>query len=140
MRVFAFTVLLGLLAAGPASAVGTPPTDPPVTPLRLSIASPDGKPTIRLAREMTVLATCSKACRAKVSLVLRTPTNTLRLSRTGRRAATVPWASTVALSDYGFDYLSMVWRSSSLRVVVTATDIATSRRTVRTKTFRLRLR
>jgi ABC-type arginine/histidine transport system permease subunit len=52
----------------------------------------------------------------------------------------VPWASTVALSDYGFDYLSMVWRSSSLRVVVTATDIATSRRTVRTKTFRLRLR
>ncbi len=130
----------GLAAASSAPAAGISPVEPPVPPLRVKIESADGRPTIRLARRMTVLSTCSKTCRARVDLILRTPTNTLRLNRWGRRNAAVPWASVIGLNRYGLGYMSLVWRFSSLRVVVRAIDPETSRRTVRTRVFRFRRR
>lgn len=140
MRTFAFIVVFGLFVAGSAPASAVSPVKPPAPLPRVSIDSIDGKASIKLARQLTVLTTCQKACRARVDLTLRTPTNTLRLTRFGRPAAKVPLASTVALSEYGFDYLSMVWRSSSLRVIATAIDVVTSKRTVKSRTFRLRLK
>ena len=132
-------VAAGLLFALPAGAAVTSSVRLPPA-LKVSLMTSDRKPTVRIAPEMTVRATCSRRCEARVQLVLKTPTNALRLNRVSRQAAGTPWNNTVALSEYGFDYLSLVWRKSSLRVRVTATDLATSKRTVKTSVFRFRLR
>jgi hypothetical protein len=120
-----------LASVPPATAAGVP--EPA---LIVKVASVDGRPKVKVARQLKVLVSCSNDCSAVARLTLKTPTNTLRVGGSNRLPAAAIWTTGIRLTDYGLGYLKQSYRRSVLKVVVTAVDRETRKKVVRTRHFR----
>lgn len=106
------------------------------SPLRVKVASEDGKPKIKVARKLKVLLSCSSDCRGKVRIVLKTPANTTKVGGSRLLGAGDIWITGIRLTGFGLNYLKKNYRSSVLKVSVTATDSVTGRKVSKNRNFR----
>lgn len=123
-----------LVMSGPtASAAETSAT---ARPLNVKVASIDGRPRVKVARQLKSLVSCSNSCTAIARFTLRTPANTLRLKSQQRLSASEIWTTGIQLTNFGLRYLRQNYRRSVFTVAVTAFDRETRKKTVRVRHFR----
>jgi len=130
----AAVVCTTLLASGSTASAADPVST--AKPLNVKVASVDGKPRIRVARQLRTLVSCSNSCTAIARFTLKTPANTLRLSNRKQLPAASIWTTGILLTNFGLRYLRTNYRRSVLTVAVTAFDRETRKKSVRTRNFR----
>jgi hypothetical protein len=96
--------------------------------LKVTVAPADGKKKVRVGKTLAVAVTCSKACQARVTVRLVLPVNAATGTDSVRIPAGATWTTGLELTGYGLGYLKTVFRQSTLRVGVRATDVATGQR------------
>jgi len=106
-------------------------------PLNIKIA-PYAGTKVKVAKKLKVLASCSKDCKAKVKVTLITPAGNTSVKGGRNLTANRSWITGMVLTGYGLNILKNHYRYSSLRVAVTATNIANGTVRHKTKTFRFR--
>jgi hypothetical protein len=128
-------VLVASLFAGP-TAGGAIGGQASAAPLRVKIVSPDGRPRIKVARNLKVLVSCNNDCRARARLTLKTPINNLRVAGTQLLGAGDVWTTGIRLTNFGLRYLRQNFTRSVLKVSVTATEVGTGRKVTAARSFR----
>lgn len=133
--VFAISIL-GLAPAAASAAHSDAGDAARASRLAVKVTSPDSKPKIKVARNLKVLVSCSKDCRASARLKLITPINRLNVGGSRTLGAGDVWTTGIRLTRFGLNYLKKNYRWSKLVVVVRATDRATGRKVSKTRGFR----
>ncbi len=137
--VTAAVVLASLLAFAPGVAAGDQSAGTQAERakrLSVKVTTADGKPRIKVARELKVLVGCSKDCRAKAKIRLSTPINKVNVKGSEPMGAGDVWTTGIRLTGFGLRYLKKNYRESRLRVAIRAKDKATGRFANKTRTFR----
>jgi hypothetical protein len=134
-----FVIAISIIAAaltlsGPASA-GAASTSVDDTPLRLKIASIDGKPKIKVARKLPAVMSCNRDCRLSVRFVLRMPGAKLSAGGARNLFDGAFWSPGMKLNRAATRYLRVNFRSSSFKVVVRARDLENGTLAVKKKIF-----
>ncbi len=131
--------LIAVLGALPAAA-NAEPADPAASgragQLAVKVTSTDSKPKIKVARNLKVLVSCSKDCRASARLKLITPINRLNVGGSRTLGAGDVWTTGIRLTGFGLRYLKENYRKSRLVVVIKAKDLATGKTVSKTRGFR----
>ncbi len=135
---FLTAVLLTLAVAPLASALepGSAADSSRATKLAIKINSTDSKPKIKVGRSLKVLVSCSKDCRAKAKIRLKTPINRLNVGGSQLLTAGAVWTTGIRLTSFGLRYLKKNYRKSTLRVAIRAKDTATGQFAEKTRVFR----
>ena len=105
-------------------------------PLVVKLVGPEAKGKLRVKKKLAALVSCSKDCsiRAKITLVLPAVSDSgvikgsLAAGRIGRLKYN--------LTSTGLRYLKDNYRSSKMKVKVSARDNATGKRVTKSRTFR----
>lgn len=105
-------------------------------PLVVKLAGPEAKSKLRVKKKLAVLVSCSKDCsiRAKITLVLPAVSDSgvikgnLLAGRVGKLRYT--------LTSSGLNYLKDNYRSSKMKIKVSAKDNQTGKRVTKSRTFR----
>lgn len=107
-------------------------------PLKVKVVPLDGGHKIKVAKTLKLAVSCSKDCRAKVKIKLITPIRSDTVKGGHSLTSENTWLTGMALTNFGRQTLKRNVRRSRLKVRVSALDIATSKRTVKTRTFKFR--
>ena len=134
-RLIASTVVL--FAAGMAfvvapSAAGL--VDAPA-PLRVKVA-PLAGPKVKVAKKLKVVVSCSKQCRLKMKFTLVTPGLSDSVKGGTSLAPQSPFITGMVLSGFGKNLLKNSYRQSRLKVNINALDVATGKRSSKTRSFK----
>jgi hypothetical protein len=135
-----FTVLLTIVALGvalPASATagGQVDTQPK---LRLKLTTPDGKKKVKVAKKLKVISSCSKDCGLTAKIKLITPASNVNGTLSSVVPANKIYQMHLKLTGFGLRYLKKNYRKSRLKVKLTAVDVLTGDKVIKSKTFRFR--
>jgi len=139
ITVIAAVVLASLLVFAPGVSAGEQSAGSPAelaAGLSVRVMTPDSKRRITVARELRVLVACSKDCRAKAKIRLKTPINKVNVKGAQLMGAGDVWTTGIRLTGFGLRYLNKNYRDSSLRVAIRAKDAATGKFARKTRTFR----
>jgi hypothetical protein len=138
MRVRFAAVLVALISVAAVAPAATVAAESGVsaTSLKVKIVSPDGRPKVKVARDLRVLVSCNNDCRARARVTLKTPVNNLKVAGTQLLGAGDVWTTGIRLTNFGLRYLKKNFTRSVLRVDVTATEIGTGLKTTAARSFR----
>ena len=134
--VFFLISFYSLLPAAGSAAPADGPGAASASLLNVKVTSTDSKPKIKVARNLKVLISCSKDCRASTRLKLITPINRLNVGGSRTLGAGDVWTTGIRLTGFGLRYLKKNYRKSKLVVIVRATDRETGRKVSKTRGFR----
>jgi hypothetical protein len=127
-------VAAALLLSGTASA-GAASTSVDGAPLRLKIASIDGKPKIKVARKLPAAMSCNRDCRLSVRFILRMPGGRLKAGGARNLFDGEIWSPAMTLNRVAVRYLRANFRSSSFKVVLRARDLENGNLAIKKRIF-----
>lgn len=105
-------------------------------PLRLNIATLNGKKKLKVAKKLKVTLNCSKACGIRASFALKLPGGTLKDKTSGPLPANRITPLVFTLNSVAKNYLARNFRSARFTVRVSAKDFATGKRVTKLRTYR----
>ncbi|MDQ2699814.1 MAG: hypothetical protein M3Y23_00620 [Actinomycetota bacterium] len=105
-------------------------------PLRVKVASFNGKKKLKAAKKLKLTLSCSKDCGVRASFRLKLPGGVIKDKTSGSLPANRIAPLTFTLNSVATRYLKKNVRSAKFTVKVAAKDFETGKRTIKKRVFR----
>lgn len=105
-------------------------------PLRLKIATFDGKKRVKVARKLKAVTSCSKNCSLRVTFKVRTPAGTIKDKASGTVTGNKLVRISLTLNNAALKYLRLNYRRSRYTINISAKDLETGKRVNKKRSFR----
>ncbi|MBK5231751.1 MAG: hypothetical protein JJE13_02055 [Thermoleophilia bacterium] len=105
-------------------------------PLKVKMATFDGKKKVKVARKLKAVTSCSKDCSLHVTFAVRTPAGTIKDSASGTISGNQLIPVNVRLNNVALKYLRSNYRASRCTINVVAKDLETGKRVTKKRSFK----